>query len=77
MANLRKKIAEKSQITVHENLHCEFAITVSHDTGSSSMLNTIAKRAYKARADRLNQFYSPWESEGYKVESQNDQLRLT
>ena len=25
----------------------------------------------------LNQFYSLWESEGYKLESQNDQLRLT
>jgi len=38
----------------------------------SSMINKIANRAYKARTDWLNHFNSPWESEGYKVESQND-----
>jgi len=28
-------------------------------------------------AERLNHFYSPWESKGYKLENQNDQLHLT
>jgi len=41
------------------------------------MLNKIANRAYEVCPDWLNHFYSPRESEGYKVESQNDQLRLT
>jgi len=36
------------------------------------MLNKIANRAFKACADWLNRFYSPRESKGYKVESQND-----
>jgi len=65
MANLRKK------------LPCEFAIAVSRETGSSSMRNKIANGAYKAHTDWLNHFYSPWESQGYKEECQNDQLRLT
>ena len=38
------------------------------------MLKKIENRAYKARSDLLNPFYSPWEFEG--KESQNDQLRL-
>jgi len=71
MANLRK-IAEKARITLCEKLHCEFVIAVS----SSSILNRIANRTYKARADWPNHFYSPWESRGYKVENQNGQLRL-
>jgi len=58
-------------------LPCEFAIANSHETASSSMMNELANRTYKARADWLNHFYSPWESEGYVVESQNDQLLLT
>ena len=41
------------------------------------MLDKIANRAYKAHADWLNDFYSPWDSKGYKVETQNDQLCLT
>jgi len=44
---------------------------------SSSVLNKIANHAYKARVDWLNHFHSPWESEGYKVQNQNDQLRLS
>ena len=43
---------------------------------SSSMPYKIANRAYKAHADWLNHFHSPWGFKGYKVESQNDQLRL-
>ena len=35
----------------------------------------IANCAHKARADCLNHSYSTGESKGYKVESQNDQLR--
>jgi len=53
-----------------ENL-CEFAIAVSGQAGSSSVLNKIANRSYKARADLLYHFYSPQESKSYKVESQN------
>jgi len=44
---------------------------------SSSMLNKIANRPYNPCADWLNHFHSLWESEGYKVESRDDQLRLT
>ena len=36
----------------------------------------ISNRAYKAGTD-WNHFHSLWESKGYKVESQNGQLRLT
>jgi len=50
---------------------------VSRETVSSSMLNKIANCANKAHADLLNHFYGSWESEGYKVESQNDRLCLT
>jgi len=52
-------------------------MAVSRETDSYSTLIQIANRAYRARADWLNHFHSPWESKGYKVESQNDQLRLT
>jgi len=41
------------------------------------MLHKIANQDYDARADWLNHIYSPRESKGYKVESQNDQPRLT
>jgi len=34
---------KKSKITLQEKLHCEFAIAVSRETGSSSKLNKIAK----------------------------------
>jgi len=57
--------------------HCEFAIAVSRETDSSSMLNKTANRAHKACADWLNHFYSPWKSTDYKVKSQDDQLGLT
>jgi len=77
MANLRKKTAEKSEITLRENARCEFAIAVSHKTDSTSMLNKIANRTYKPRTDWLNHFHSPWKSAAYKVESQNDHLPLT
>jgi len=73
MANLQKK----SQIMLREKWHCEFAIAVSRKAGSFSMLNKIANRAYKARADWSNRFYSLWKSTGYRVESQNDKLCLT
>jgi len=76
MANLRK-IVEKPRITLREKSHREFAIPVSRETGSSRMVNKIANRAYKARADWLNNFYSPRECKGHKVVSQNDQLRPT
>jgi len=46
-------------------------------TGSSSTLNKIANHTYKARADWLNHFYSLQDSQGYKVRSQNGQLRLS
>jgi len=68
---------KKSQITLHQKSPCEFAMAVSRETDSYSTLIQIANRAYRARADWLNHFHSPWESKGYKVESQNDQLRLT
>ena len=64
-------------LTQFQHALCEFAIGVSHEAGGSSALNKIAKRAYKACADWLNLFYSPWESAGYKVDSQNNQLHLT
>ena len=76
MVNLRKN-HKKSQITLREKLYCEFAIVVARKTDSSSMLNKITNWAYKACGDWLNHFYSPWESAGFKVESQNDQLCLT
>jgi len=60
-----------------EKSHYELAIAVSRETGSSSMLDKIGNRAYKAHADWLNNFYSLRECKGYKVESQNDQLPLT
>jgi len=66
-----ENIAEKSQITLHKQSHCEFAILVS------SMLNKSPNCAHKTRADWLNHFYRPWESKGFKKESQNDQLHLT
>jgi len=50
----------------------EFANAVSRETGSFEILN----HAYKVPADRLIRFQSLWESEGYKVKSQNGQLRL-
>jgi len=53
MANLRK-IDEKLRMTLREQSHCKYAIAVSHETGSSSMLNKITNRTYKARADWLN-----------------------
>jgi len=52
-------------------------MAVSRETGSSSMLNRMANFAYEARADWLIHFYSTRESQGYKVETQNDQLGLT
>ena len=55
----------------------EFLMAVSRETGSSSMLNRMANFAYEARADWLIHFYSTRESQGYKVETQNDQLGLT
>jgi len=64
-------------MTLRRKLHCEFAIAVSREICSSNMLNKIANHAYKARANRLNHFHGSWEFEGYKVESQNHQLRLT
>jgi len=57
--------------------HCQFAIAVSRETGSSRTLNKIANRACKARADWVNHFYGPWESKGYAVESQKDRVHLT
>jgi len=54
-------IVEKSRITLREKSHCEFAIGVLCETGSSSTLNKITNHAYKARADWLNHFYSPRE----------------
>jgi len=76
LANLWK-IAKKSRITLLEKSHCECERAVSCETGSSSMLNEIANCAYKVRADWLNNIYSPRESKGFKVESQNDKLCLT
>jgi len=52
----RRRICEKSRITLCEKSHCEFAIAVSRETGSSNTLNKIANRAYKARADWLNYY---------------------
>ena len=49
----------------------------SRENSSFNMLDKIINRPHRARADWLNHFHSPWESKGYKVESQNDQLRLT
>jgi len=43
---------------------------------NQAMLDKITNRAYEARPDWLNHFYSPWEPEGYKVENQDDQLQL-
>jgi len=65
MANLRK-YREKLQITLQEKSPSEFAIALLRETGNFNMLNKLANRAYKARTDWLNHFYSPWESEGYK-----------
>jgi len=62
---------------LHEKSLCEFVTVVSRGTGSSSMLNKIANHAYKAHAEWLKHFDTPWESEGYNVESQTGQLRLT
>ena len=59
-------------MTLCQDSVCEFAIAVSREIGSSRMLNNIGNRAYKARADWLNYFYSPWEPEGYKVETISD-----
>jgi len=53
MANLRKK-----QRKNREKSHFEFAIAVSRQTGISGMLNEIANRAYKARADWINHWLS-------------------
>jgi len=44
-------------ITLPEKSLCDFVKAVSCETGSSSMMNKIANRAYKAYADH---FYSPW-----------------
>jgi len=71
------EVVKKSQIILCEKPHCEFAMAVSRETGSSSTLNRIANHACKARADWLNHLNSPWEFAGYKVQSQNDQLHLT
>jgi len=54
----------------------EFEIAVSRKTGSSSKLNKIENCAHMTRTDWFHHFHSPWESEGYKAEIQNDQLRL-
>jgi len=72
MANLQK---------IANNVAWKIALQISDScfvrNRSSSMLNKIANHAYMARTDWLNHFHSPRESKGYKVESQNDQLRLT
>ena len=44
-----------------EKSPCKLVIAVSRETGSSSLPNKIVNRAYKARDDWLNYFYSPWE----------------
>jgi len=62
---------------IFEKLLCEVAIDVSREIGGSCMLSKKANYPYKVRSDWLNHFDSPWESEGYEVESLNDQLRLT
>ena len=78
MADEREPELQVSQanmrITLCEKLHCEFGIAVSCETGSSSMLNKSANRAYKACADWLNHLYSQRESQGYKVESRIQNL---
>jgi len=57
---------------LYKKSHCEFARGDSREIDSSSMLDKIVNRAYKAVADWLNHFHSPWEFEDYQVESQND-----
>jgi len=59
-----------------EKIPYEFAIAVSCETGSSRIAQS-ANHAYKVRTDWLVHFYTPCESEGYKVASPTDQLRLT
>ena len=66
---IRKKICEKR--------YAKNCFANLRKTRNSSMLNQITNHASKARADWLKNFYSPWESRGYKIESQNGQLRLT
>jgi len=34
-----------------KKLHCEFVMAALHETGSPSMLNKVANRAYEASAD--------------------------
>jgi len=76
MVNLRKNLGKIAN-NVMRKIALQICDSCFERKCSSSALNKNANRAHKARADWLNNFHSPWEFKGYKIESQNYQLRLT